>query len=98
MTEFEHDSPRFPPLLDGDRWRFFCTRGGLTPREAEVLGLICRGLNNRAICHALGVRQNTLRSHIRATLRKLGCRNRVEAVLMVAHARDRGAQAHAWES
>ena len=81
----DHPGQTFPPLLDGERWRDFCDHRRLTSREGEILRLICNGLSNRAICEALQVRPDTLRSHIRATYRKLKCRNRVEVVLSVAH-------------
>ncbi|HWL95497.1 MAG TPA: LuxR C-terminal-related transcriptional regulator [Phycisphaerae bacterium] len=86
--ESQYPARSFPPLLDGRPWKEFCARRKLTPREAEVLQLMCRGLSNPAICQTLRVRPNTLRTHIQATFRKLKCRNRVEVVLTVAHKKD----------
>jgi DNA-binding NarL/FixJ family response regulator len=51
----------------------------LTPREREVLTLIGGGLSNADIAAALHVGVTTVKTHIVATLRKLGVRNRVRA-------------------
>jgi len=52
----------------------------LTRREEEVLDLLCRGLRNRDIAHALHVSENTVEFHVRHLLTKLGARSRLEAV------------------
>jgi DNA-binding NarL/FixJ family response regulator len=52
---------------------------GLTNREAEVLGLIARGLTNRKIADALFVSEATVASHVSHVLSKLGARTRQEA-------------------
>jgi DNA-binding NarL/FixJ family response regulator len=52
----------------------------LTRREFEVLQLIADGLENRAIASALFVSVETVRTHIKGMLRKLGARDRAHAV------------------
>ena len=52
----------------------------LTRREFEVLQLIADGLENRAIAAALFVSVETVRTHIKGMLRKLGARDRAHAV------------------
>jgi DNA-binding NarL/FixJ family response regulator len=54
--------------------------GMLTRREFEVLQLIADGLENRAIAVALFVSVETVRTHIKGMLRKLGARDRAHAV------------------
>lgn len=55
----------------------------LTPREREVLGLLSKGLPNKAIANALGgCSEGTVRKHVSAILRKLGVNNRTEAAVM----------------
>src|SRR5215218_5947182 len=57
---------------------------GLTPREAEVLGLVARGYTNRQIAAALVVSVKTASVHVSHILDKLDARNRVEAAA-IAH-------------
>ena len=53
---------------------------GLTHREAEVLGLIVRGLSNREICVEFHLSTNTVKSYIRSAYRKMEVLSRSEAV------------------
>ena len=52
----------------------------LTRRETEVLRLLGEGQSTAEASAALGVTDNTFRSHVRNILRKLGTHSRVEAV------------------
>jgi DNA-binding NarL/FixJ family response regulator len=54
----------------------------LTSREAEVLRLIAGGLSNRAIAGRLFLSLETVKTHVRSVLTKLGAANRTEAVMM----------------
>jgi DNA-binding NarL/FixJ family response regulator len=53
----------------------------LTPREQEVLALIALAWNNHQIERALGIRNSTVKRHVRHILRKLHARNRVQAAV-----------------
>ena len=55
------------------------SRLGLTPREAEVLGLVAAGRTNREIGTELYVSEKTASVHVSNILRKLGVSSRVEA-------------------
>ncbi|HSN88592.1 MAG TPA: response regulator transcription factor [Thermoanaerobaculia bacterium] len=53
----------------------------LTPREAEVLGLMAGAYTNREIAGALGTAEGTVKIHVSNILSKLGARDRTQAVL-----------------
>ncbi|MGY0233653.1 LuxR C-terminal-related transcriptional regulator [Longispora urticae] len=53
--------------------------GSLTQRERQVLELVAQGEPTRRIASVLGVSRETVETHIRAGMRKLGARTRTEA-------------------
>ncbi|WP_249714626.1 helix-turn-helix transcriptional regulator [Rhizomonospora bruguierae] len=53
--------------------------GELTGRERQVLRLVARGEPTRRIAGQLGISAETVETHIRAGMRKLGARTRTEA-------------------
>jgi DNA-binding NarL/FixJ family response regulator len=65
-------------LQSGEFWPG--ARTGLTQRESEVLGLMVRGLSNRAIALRLSIGEDTVKTHARAVYRKLEVTDRAQAV------------------
>jgi len=57
--------------------------GGLTAREREILLKVTKGTTDREIAREMYVSETTVKSHIRSILRKLGVRNRTQAVAFV---------------
>ena len=55
---------------------------GLTPRERQVVTLMAQRMTNREICEALCISANTVKSHAKHALRKLGARNRVQLAIL----------------
>lgn len=53
----------------------------LTPREREVAELLLRGATNPQVARALGISHNTVKTHARAVLSKLGVGSRRELLL-----------------
>ena len=53
--------------------------GGLSTREAEVLGLVAGGHTNRAIASALGISERTVDRHVSNIFVKLGVTSRAAA-------------------
>ncbi len=54
---------------------------GLSPREAEVLALICQGLSNEEIADRAYLSNNTVKTYVRTLYRKIGVDSRTRAVL-----------------
>lgn len=71
-------------LLVGDNGRGHATEpldlSGLTPRQADVIRLVARGLTNQRIADRLGISQATVKRHLEAVYGRLGARSRAEAV------------------
>jgi ATP/maltotriose-dependent transcriptional regulator MalT len=53
----------------------------MTPRELEVLHLICEGLTNREIAERLTVTLNTVKKHGSHIYGKLGVSSRAQAIV-----------------
>lgn len=55
--------------------------GPLTPRQLDVLRLLCEGKSNKLICRELDLGEGTVKAHIAAIFRALNVNNRTEAAL-----------------
>jgi len=58
----------------------------LTPRERDVLDLVCDGASNAEVAVALDTGERTVKSHVSAILAKLGARDRAGAIVMAHRA------------
>jgi DNA-binding NarL/FixJ family response regulator len=63
----------------------------LTPRQADVLGLLLRGQSNKLIARELDVSVETVKDHVAAVLRALNVNSRTQAVLAVSQMSSQGA-------
>jgi len=65
----------------GDAARVAKPFAELTPREREILEHLADGYSNKMIGRALEITEGTVKLHVKAILRKLGMRSRVEAAV-----------------
>ncbi len=65
------------------RWRseVLALWGRLTPREQEVLALMCQGQSNQEIAQTLVISEHTVETHVGNLLGKLGVASRTAAVV-----------------
>ncbi|MEU6730856.1 helix-turn-helix transcriptional regulator [Nonomuraea wenchangensis] len=56
----------------------FCDWYGLTPRERQVLELLCRGAAPKQVARVLGLSAHTVHDHLKALFRKTGAGGRDE--------------------
>lgn len=55
----------------------------LTPRELQVLDMLCKGIQARQVAVVLGLSESTVRSQIRSVLAKLEVRSQLAAVATI---------------
>lgn len=53
----------------------------LSPRELEILALLCEACSNSEIAEALGVAESTVKTHVSSIMMKLGVTSRLKAVV-----------------
>ena len=53
-----------------------------TPRQADVLTLLAKGMSNKEIARHLDLAESTVKIHVAAIFRELGARNRTQAVVL----------------
>jgi DNA-binding CsgD family transcriptional regulator len=54
----------------------------LTPRELELLGLLGEGISNTEIAKRCWISENTVKFHLKNLFKKLGVRDRGQAMMM----------------
>lgn len=64
----------------GSRLEALARERGLTPREAEVIGLYAQGRNRAFISAELVISEYTVRDHVKSAYKKLGVHNKQELI------------------
>ena len=75
-------APRKPPAPMPAPVDDMALLSALTPRQGEVLRLMCDGLRNREISERLSMTEKTVKTHVTAILATLGVVNRTQATLV----------------
>lgn len=76
-----------PAMLREEPRRDDVPGGLLTARESQVLTMAGQGLTARAIARRCGISHRTVHKHLEQVYRKLGCHDRVSAVLLARASR-----------
>ncbi len=75
-----HRGQRCLPPSIATELAMHASRDDLSPREVTVLQLAAQGNSNKRIAASLGIAQETVKSHMRSLLQKLGANDRTHAV------------------
>lgn len=59
----------------------------LTPRERDVVALLCNGLSNKAIAGRLSIAEGTVKIHVHNVFQKLNVLSRAQLVADLAQSR-----------
>jgi len=75
------EGQRYVPAEIGTKLAARMERPNLSDREHEVLALMAKGKNNKAIAAALNITENTVKFHVTNVMIKLGASDRTHAVV-----------------
>lgn len=76
-----HVMPQAQPVLNEQDRDLAKSIASLTPQQFRVLGMLAEGQLNKQIAFDLNVSEATVKAHMTAIFRKLGVRNRTQAVI-----------------
>ena len=68
-------------LLDEKQWRYIQRCYHISPRELQVVRLVCQGFTNGDIARRLNVRPGTVKTHLRNIFGKTRVRNKITMLL-----------------
>ena len=68
-------------LLDEKQWRYIQRYYHISPRELQVVKLVCQGFTNGDIARELNVKSGTVKTHLRSIFHKTRVRNKVTMLL-----------------
>jgi len=74
-------------LVDSRQWESLRKRFRFSPKELDVAGLVCRGLKNMEIAAQMGIKQGTVRTHLKSIFIKTRTNSKITLFLkLVAEA------------
>lgn len=77
-----HAGRRYVPMEVAAELGQYALAESLSGREMDVLRQLCRGGSNKQIALALGLSEDTVKTHMKGILSKLGALDRTQAVVM----------------
>jgi DNA-binding NarL/FixJ family response regulator len=66
-----------PPVFAFDEWRGITEAFALSPRQAQILGLVIQSHKDQDIVDSLKIRKSTVRTHLIETKKRLSAKDRV---------------------
>ena len=79
-NSFAKEWPRLV-LLNSKQWLYIQKRYHMTPREVQIIKLVCQGLSNKDIAEELDISSGTIKAHIRNIYRKSWVHTRIGMLL-----------------
>ncbi|QDV90581.1 Bacterial regulatory protein, luxR family [Phycisphaerae bacterium RAS2] len=83
--DFSQNSQPIPklPALNTDTWALVIRTLQLSPQQVKVTSQVLRGLCDKQIASELGIKEPTVRTHLRRIFRRNGLRDRGELILRI---------------
>lgn len=75
--EIANTAPWLPPLFAGEEWREIVDALSLSPRQAQIIGLLIQGHKDKEISTALGISKSTVRTHLIETRQRIAAQDRI---------------------
>lgn len=75
--------PWLPPLFSNEEWREIIDALSLSPRQAQIVGLLIQGRKDKEIGAALSISKSTVRTHLIETKARLAADDRMELAYRV---------------
>jgi len=66
-----------PPMFSAEEWQRIVSLLVLSPRQAEIVGLIMQSKKDKEIAASLGITKRTIRAHVTELFRRLAAIDRV---------------------
>jgi DNA-binding NarL/FixJ family response regulator len=75
--------PWLPPLFADEEWREIVAALSLSPRQAQIVGLVIQGRKDKEIGAALSISKSTVRTHLIETKSRLAADDRIGMIYRV---------------
>lgn len=82
-STISRDDVTRPPFLSPEEWRAIVASLMLSPRQAEVVGLVVQSNTDKEIATKLGIAKRTVRTHLDESKLRLGAIDRVGLTVRV---------------